>query len=434
MRRLLPGVGLIAVIACGHGSNDDPTANERIGATRQDLIAAPEKYTGADLADHELALTFDDGPGAMDVTGALAQWLHDHKDPKTGAPAPIQATFFVIGDCIKETPLSAVHPTCDRSANPDAVLAKVVSLGHYIGNHTATHRALTDIPNAEIPKELAETDALISKYLIWNRSFFRAPTGAWDTNVFNQLKGTAMNKYAGPVYWSIGGGAGSPPVTADLAADWACFEGPNGDGTGKRYSTKQCGDIYIKEIRAVGNKGIVLMHDAKGSAPDGNLAKIPGNTVDMVKYIVGELEKDAKPWKWKRLDEVPSLAAVLPKCDASCETCSGPTADKCLTCAADKHLEAGACVAGPPPGDAGTDAEADAGSGSSSSSSSGEPLTSSSSSSSTSSSGDPTPAADAAGDDGGGGCRTTRGTGGMAMAGLLGLVMAASALTRRRRR
>ena len=411
MRRSLVGLGLFIVAACGTVKHDDSATKPLLGTSKQDLSSYNDevnpKFMGDDLGDHELALTFDDGPGTMEVTGALAQWLHDHKNPKTGAPQPIQATFFVLGSCIKRTSLSNDEDKnngCpDPTPNATAVLDKLVSLGHYIGNHTTTHRVLPDIVAGDEPgdvvKELTETDGLISKYLVWNRMFFRAPTGGWNATVFNQLKGTAMNKYAGPIYWNAGGGAGEPPVSTTQAADWACWNGPNGDGTGKRYTTHQCGDRYIKEIRDLDDRGIVLMHDPYG-ANFGNLDAVPGNTLDMVKYVIGELEKDAKPWTFKRLDEVPAIAAVLPKCDASCVQCSGPEATKCTECAADKHLDAGKCVAGAPIPDAGTDADGG--------SSSGDPTGTSSSSSSTSSSGgtsgpSSSGSSNPSGDDAGGG-------------------------------
>lgn len=432
-----PPIALLIVAACGQASSD----SARTSTTRQELVAYDDtvnpKYLGDDLGDHEIALTFDDGPGPIEVTGALAQWLHDHKDPKTGAPAPIQATFFVIGDCIADTTLGNDNPTCDRGPNPKAVLDKVTSLGHYIGNHTTTHRALTDIPN-EAVEELTETDALISKYLIWNRMFFRAPTGAWNGTVFNKIKGTAMNKYAGPIYWNVGGGAGDPPVqpAIGMAADWACWEGPNGDGSGKKYSTKQCGDLYIQELRANGNKGIILMHDAKGDTANHSLTTVPGNTFDMLKYVIGEIEKDATPWKFKRLDEIPEIAAVLPKCDASCVQCSGPAADKCTACAPDKHLDGGKCVAGAPPADAGADPDGGGSSSgsttSSSSSTSGDPGKSSTSSGNNAS-GDVDAGATAgdAGDDGG--CNESGGSGSGATALLLGVAAILSLRSKKRR-
>ena len=144
MRRALIGVGLLVVAACGQVSSN---VGDRVGTTKQELSSYDSDgtalFTGDDLADHELAFTFDDGPGPLDVSGALATWLSAHKDPKTGQPQPIHATFFVNGACVAHGTLAdgPSNGSCDEpTPGADAVLAKVVAEGHYIGNHTTTHR------------------------------------------------------------------------------------------------------------------------------------------------------------------------------------------------------------------------------------------------------------------------------------------------------
>lgn len=445
-RSSLLGFGLFILAACGQVSGNAPSKSQDpvvAKTTSQALIADDQKYTGEDLQDHELALTFDDGPGPMEVSGALAQWLHDHVNAKTGQAQPIRTTFFVLGSCIGDTTLGDdpnKNQACDEpTPNADAVLQKEVSLGHWIANHTTTHRSMIDVVEGDEPgdliEELSEDDNFISKYLVWNRMFFRAPMGDWNSDDFDEIKGSAMNKYVGPIYWDEGGGAGgASPVTADLAADWACWEGPNGDGSGKKYSTRQCGDRYIKEIRANGNRGIVLMHDAKGDTSNHDLDVVPGNTFDMLKYVISQLETDDTPWVYKRLDEVPSIAAVLPACDASCVECSGPGATQCTSCTPDKHVDAtGACVAGAPTGDGGV---SDPGQTSTNTSSGGSDQTASSGGESSGSS------PGAANTDGGtgsaaaskGGCNTTGSSSdGVAFGVLAALGLAISRRSKRRR-
>jgi peptidoglycan/xylan/chitin deacetylase (PgdA/CDA1 family) len=277
-----------------------------ITQTSEPLIAGPEEYTGLDLGPKELVLTFDDGPGPAGVTGALSTYLKTR-------PKPIHATFFVNGACIAATTLSPNDSCGEPVVGANAVLAQLVADGHLVANHTTTHRDLVSLQSNLIVRELEETDALIQGYMPYGRFFFRAPYGSWSTRVYNSLKDTAMNKYVGPVYWSID------------AQDWDCW--PSG------LTTKQCGDRYLAEIRAVG-RGIVLLHDPYSSAT--------GNTVDMVKYIVPILEADG--FTFKALEDVPSLRAVLPTCHASCSACSGPTANDCTACKAGTTLASGACV------------------------------------------------------------------------------------------
>lgn len=310
--------------ACGQDRPADRgPAGESFAAVSQELIAAPELYRGTTLGAKELVLTFDDGPGPLSVTGELSTWLKLR-------PAPIRATFFVNGACIAST--SPAYESCSTpTPSADEVLAQVTSDGHLVGNHTTTHRDLvTEVPNAERVGELAATDALIGPYVPWNRLFFRAPYGSWSSAVQATLAASPMNKYVGPIYWNIGGG----PTNATRAADWECWD--------KGYTTKQCGDLYLKEVRALG-KGIVLMHDPYGNTSNHDPTSGTGNTVDMVKYVVPILEGEG--FTFKPLSEDPEVAAALPSCDAACADCSGPGANECTSCAAGAYLAMGSCVA-----------------------------------------------------------------------------------------
>lgn len=341
MRRTLGALGLVILAACGRDATtfgDDHTTTK---TTVAELIADRTGYTGSDLGAKELALTFDDGPGPMAVSGALAEWLHER-------PVPIQATFFVNGACIQKTSLSSSpkNASCgDPTTNATAVLAKEVAEGHYIGNHTTTHRDLVtqvfaNDGAAGVVQELTETDGLIATYLQTNRMFFRAPYGSYDANSFDALKNSPMGKYVGPIYWTEGGG----PTDTSRAADWECWQTYG-------LTTRQCGDRYLNEIATLGKRGIILMHDASGNTNNHDLDNGVGNTFDMVKYIVPQLE--AQGFAFKRLDQVPAIAAALPSCDSSCAECTGPTAHDCTACASGEHVEGGRCVAGVPEVDAG---------------------------------------------------------------------------------
>jgi peptidoglycan/xylan/chitin deacetylase (PgdA/CDA1 family) len=304
MRRAAVALCFFAIpLAC---AEDDPT----LSRTSQPLIAEEQQYTGMDLGAKELVLTFDDGPGPAAVTGALSTYLKTR-------PRPIRATFFVNGACIAATTLSPNESCGEATAGANTVLAQLVADGHLVANHTTTHRDLATLQTNLILSELEDTDALIKGYVPYGRFFFRAPYGSWSTRVFNSLKDTAMNRYVGPIYWSID------------AQDWDCW--PSG------LTTKACGDRYLSEIRRVG-KGIVLLHDPYSSAS--------GNTVDLVKYIVPILEGEG--FTFKALEDVPALKALLPKCDASCSACSGPSANDCTACKPGTVLASGACVAEQP--------------------------------------------------------------------------------------
>src|SRR5207245_11205003 len=84
----------------------DPRAHPRIG-TMQYRETLP-------LKDHEVVLTFDDGP-LPKYSNQVLQILADEC---------IKATFFIIGEQAK--------------ANPEGV-RKLVAAGHTVGTHSMTH-------------------------------------------------------------------------------------------------------------------------------------------------------------------------------------------------------------------------------------------------------------------------------------------------------
>jgi peptidoglycan/xylan/chitin deacetylase (PgdA/CDA1 family) len=81
------------------------------------------------LQDHEIVLTFDDGPWPPTTTRVLAALAHEC----------VRATFFLIGKSASE------HPNLVR---------KIASEGHTIGHHTWSHRSLMRIKPNEAVEEI----------------------------------------------------------------------------------------------------------------------------------------------------------------------------------------------------------------------------------------------------------------------------------------
>jgi peptidoglycan-N-acetylglucosamine deacetylase len=265
---VLPAAVLVA--GCPSSSpSSDPTCT---GAAA--LSAAP--IFGTSLGTKQLALTFDDGPASR--TLELSTYLKGKG---------IRAGFFINGFRV---------PAGAAGTN---LLAQLVADGHVIANHTQTHVSLTSPPPAAATmiKELSDTDVIIAPFVPNNRFMFRAPFGDWNQNAYNTLQASAMSKYVGHIEWEYGG-----ERTANSAADWACWQ------QNPKLSSKDCGDLYVKEIdTSATQRGIVLMHDADyGDNTNGAV----GNTIDMVKYMVPILQ--AKGYTFKRIDEVPTIAALLP--------------------------------------------------------------------------------------------------------------------------
>jgi len=181
----------------------DPREHPRLG-TMQYSETLP-------LRDHEVVLTFDDGPLPRNSNQVL-QILADNC---------VKATFFTIGD--------------QARANPEGV-RKLAAAGHTIGTHTQDHPLTMDrmpIEKArrEIDDGIASVSAALSDPSVL-APFFRVP---------GLLRADGVEEYLasrGIQVWS-----------ADfLADDW------------HHISSSRVYDLAIKRLEEKG-KGILLLHD-----------------------------------------------------------------------------------------------------------------------------------------------------------------------------
>jgi peptidoglycan/xylan/chitin deacetylase (PgdA/CDA1 family) len=303
------------VAACGKSAGPENTC---AGASALSFPSGNNNgYQGGTLANKQLVITFDDGPGSQ--TLALSAYLKSKG---------IRATFFVNGHCFG--PNVGTYPQCQQSttATPADFFPQLLADGHLVHNHTQDHYDLTSTTqfplgaagDSAIVKELSDTDPLVAPYVTANRFLFRAPYGAWNARDYSVLHASAMDKYYGPIKWDIGGAMTGPKNGSDdaanhYAADWDCWQ--NIDGYGVK-TTKGCATRYLQEIAARG-KGIILFHDADyGNVANHNLTSGKGNTIDMVKLILegnaalGITGILAQGYSFVRVDEVPEIAALLP--------------------------------------------------------------------------------------------------------------------------
>ena len=100
----------------------------------------------------KIAITFDDGPDP--------HWTPRILDVLEQKHAP--ASFFVIGE---------------EAAKSPGLLKREYAEGHSIGNHTYTHRALDELPPAQLHWELNLTQRLIESTLGVKSILFRPPFG-----------------------------------------------------------------------------------------------------------------------------------------------------------------------------------------------------------------------------------------------------------------
>ncbi len=167
------------------------------------------------LRDHEVVLTFDDGPRPRTTARVLAALAHEC----------VRATFFLIGKPASE------HPELVR---------RIAAEGHTIGHHTWSHRSLMRIKPGEAA---AEIDHGISA-------------------VEMALHGVATTTPSTPLFRFPG--FESTPATLDLlqsrgivvfgadfwASDW------------NRMTPKQELKLITDRLKAA-RKGIILFHDPK---------------------------------------------------------------------------------------------------------------------------------------------------------------------------
>jgi peptidoglycan/xylan/chitin deacetylase (PgdA/CDA1 family) len=218
------GFALALVFGTGSAHAECPGKPDAIGTSRI-LTIDPSEYSqigtinyeeSLPLRDHELVLTFDDGPSSP----------HTDKVLDALAAECVKATFFIVGEMAREAP---------------DLVRRAYSEGHSIGTHTQTHPHLPNVSFRKAKKEIQDgIDSTIAalgdpKAL---SPFFRAPYLEITDPLEHYL---ASRKIA---IWSI-----------DFQADdW------------EPISSDQVVALALKRIE-VTHKGILLLHDAEPRTP-----------------------------------------------------------------------------------------------------------------------------------------------------------------------
>jgi peptidoglycan/xylan/chitin deacetylase (PgdA/CDA1 family) len=185
----------------------DPATSPRVG-----LKSFPQTLP---LGDHEVVLTFDDGPWPATTSKVL----------KALADECVHATFFLIGKSASE------HPELVRT---------LAAQGHTIAHHTWSHRNLrhTKPENAagEIDKGIAAVETALHGAATTNPTtpFFRFPYFEMPPRTLDNLEKRSIAVFG-----------------ADLwASDW-------------NKMTPQQELKLLTERLSVARKGIILLHDPK---------------------------------------------------------------------------------------------------------------------------------------------------------------------------
>jgi peptidoglycan/xylan/chitin deacetylase (PgdA/CDA1 family) len=236
----------------------DPREHPRLG-TMQYSETLP-------LRDHEVVLTFDDGPLPRNSDQVL----------QTLADNCAKATFFLIGE--------------QARANPEGV-RKLVAAGHTIGTHSQTHPLTFQKMSVEdAAKQINDGIASVSAALpdpTVIAPFFRIP---------GLLRAEGVEEYLA--------GRGIQIWSADfLADDW------------HRISSARVYDLAIKRLEAHG-KGILLLHDIHArtaAALPKILHEMKVRGYKIVQIVPATLQRPATPtdpqdWKFNPTSESVPIA------------------------------------------------------------------------------------------------------------------------------
>jgi len=176
------------------------------------------------LKDHEVVLTFDDGPWPPTTPKVLA----------TLAAQCVRATFFLIGKPTSE------HPELAR---------RIAAEGHTIGHHTWTHFSLMRMPPADAVEQIDHGISAVEMALHGvattapSTPFFRFPGFETTQATLDLLQSRGIVVF-GTDLW---------------AGDW------------NKMTPKQELRLLIDRLR-VARKGIILLHDPKAQTA----AMLPG--------------------------------------------------------------------------------------------------------------------------------------------------------------
>ena len=215
------GLGLLTCLAAQAAPAADCPGNPDALGTSRTLVVDPREHPRIGtmqypetlpLADHEVVLTFDDGPLPKYSNQILAIL----------AAQCIKATFFTIGR--------------QANANPEGV-RKLIAAGHTVGTHSQNHpltfhKMSIEKAKQEVDEGIASTLAALGGDSSKLAPFFRIP---------GLLRAQGVEDYAasqGIQIWS-----------ADFPADdW------------RHIPPARVYDLAIKRLEAKG-KGILLLHD-----------------------------------------------------------------------------------------------------------------------------------------------------------------------------
>lgn len=173
-------------------------------------------------------LTLDDGPDPV-LTERILRVLDRHR---------VKATFFMIGKKVE------AHGSVAR---------RVFEAGHRIGNHTYSHRRLTELAAPDVREEIQRADGLLADYSR-NDKIFRPPYGALNATVEAVAAGLGHQT----ILWDVDATDWDPPFQPKGWIRKCVWQIENGDGGivlthDNLKTTAEYYDLFIRRIKAIGS-------------------------------------------------------------------------------------------------------------------------------------------------------------------------------------
>ncbi len=235
------------------------SASECITGERFRIFPLPYVLTRYGARDHEVALTFDDGPDP-DTTPDVLDILKRTK---------VAATFFIIG--------------VNGEQHPD-LLRREVAEGHELGNHTFTHPDISSIPPMQFRLELSATQRLFESAVGRQSHLFRPPYAEdAEPETADQVRPLELVRERG--YLTVGmkvdpGDWQRPGVQAIVQRTIEQLERHQGnivllhDGGGDRSQTVEALPLLIAQVRQRGYR-FVNVSDLIGRRRDEVMPELP---------------------------------------------------------------------------------------------------------------------------------------------------------------
>jgi len=167
-----------------------------------------------EIPKKQIALTFDDGPSRH--TSRLLDFLEEQE---------IHVTFFLVGDRV-----CRFSDTVKRQAQN----------GHELGYHSYGHQDQTRLSCERISSDYLRADGELSALTGQSYTLWRAPGGAFDRRVLNEVP-------LPHIHWSVD------------TRDW---------------ETKNSLSVYRAILSSAEDGAIILLHDLYGTTVDGAIRAI----------------------------------------------------------------------------------------------------------------------------------------------------------------